>query len=121
MPQQVLRSPQLRYVRDFYKLSQWVSSNKARRNVHFGSIDLFISGLRMASGREPENEELLPIIAHSLENDGTFTDYVAARQGSAALMNPQHWEDVLMAGAGAVLQAYRTSCENGSWPLENTQ
>jgi hypothetical protein len=62
---------------------------------------------------QPEDREVVSMIAVVLGKDRSFLPYVSKHGGAIQALDPQRWRLVLEAGAGAIVGAYLIALEEG--------
>lgn len=118
---QIIKDRSLRYVRDEYKLTNWVKSIKERRHVYFEAIDDIKQTLFKPLGNDPSAEAIMQTLVFVLQEDDSLTDHVFGYEGSSALTGEEMWEKVTLAAAGAMLQAYELAVQKREWPVGSAQ
>jgi hypothetical protein len=88
-----------------YHLTKFLAASKGRREQYFAMVDAFHTILNNAPCGSSE-PLLLKAVALALGGDRTFLSFVTHHGGTDEARDPERWQRVLEAGAGAIVGDY---------------
>jgi hypothetical protein len=96
---------------DHYQLRRFLPASKGRREQYFAMVDAFHTTLKRAPCGSSDHL-LLKAMALALGEDRTFLSFVTRHGGTEEARDPERWQRVLEAGAGAIIGEYLTANGN---------
>lgn len=89
-----------------FSLDKFIRKPKERRETYFGLISQTLDALTKAMGRPPSDRDLRDVVVMALTKDRSFLGFVLGRNGAKQLSTKDGGDDMVCAGAGAILCEY---------------
>lgn len=89
-----------------FGLDKFIRKPKRRREIYFALISRTLTSLTEAIGHPPSDRDLRDVVVMALTKDRSFLGFVLERNGGEQLSTKDGGDDMVHAGAGAILCEY---------------